>query len=84
MSAFAFVLATSCCWFVGVIGSLRKIQRVADGRGHCVGGLGWVAIWAEKKTCQAGNVVLQWLLTFPSCGFQKMENHADGCLAILL
>jgi hypothetical protein len=96
-AAFAFVLATSCCWlpFVAVpiaigIGGAAGLSAFSAGLEKWSGLLmalgaglaGWAGwqFFQKRKAKPVGGVVLQSLLTCPSCGFQKTETMpTDAC-----
>ncbi len=89
-SAFAFLLATSCCWLpplvlmVGGAAGLAVFSSWFDVAAPWlmaggIGLLGW-SIFIQWKKRQATRVLLASVLTCPSCGFSKKETMlTDAC-----
>jgi hypothetical protein len=93
-AAFAFLLATSCCWLpvlAVTLGGAAGLASFSDGLEKYSGLLmaagaglaGWAGwqFWQKRMASQSsGGVVLLSQLTCPSCGFQKMETmRTDAC-----
>ena len=92
-SAFAFLLATACCWLPWLaiaIGGAAGLSAFSEGLEKWSGWLmvlgaglaawsGW-QFWQKRTAPKTAVVVLQSTLTCPNCGFQKTENMpTDAC-----
>lgn len=93
-SAFAFLLATSCCWlpwlavllgsatgFAGLANGLEKISGLFLAIGIVLLGFGSFQFYKIKIAKNMKNrVVLLSTITCPKCGFQKEEKMpTDAC-----
>ena len=92
-AAIAFLLATSCCWLpfaLIALGSSAGVAAFSAGLEKWSGlfiaisvvlaGWGGWQFWQRKKSKPLSKVVLQSLITCPSCGHQKMETMpTDAC-----
>lgn len=93
-SAFAFLLATSCCWLPwlaialgGAFGLTAFSEKLEAHSSWLMAiGTGFLAyagyrFWQKKKQpLPAPSIELQSMLTCPNCGFQKMETMpTDAC-----
>ncbi len=92
-SAFAFLLATVCCWLpwlAAAIGGAAGLSAFSEGLEKWSGWLmvlgaglaawsGW-QFWQKRTAPKTAAIVLKSMLTCPNCGFQKTEiMPTDAC-----